>query len=87
MATLVRFVISKTVYSDNVVAVFPKLLYNKRIYGNTELVCYAHIGQHSSCSREWAYDRKNQRMATSREYASLKKELEDIGYVVRVCKH
>ena len=45
--------------------------------------CYAHIGQHGSCSRKWYV---KTRPATSAEYADLKTELESIGYKLRVIK-
>jgi hypothetical protein len=44
----------------------------KRLYG-----CYAHVGQHSTCSIGYA---KKCRMATPEEYADLKKELEGNPY-------
>jgi hypothetical protein len=86
MSTLVRFIVSKTFYRDEVVAIFPQLKYNKRLYGNSELVCYAHIGQHSSCRKEWAYDKKH-KLATPDQYKDLKKELKDAGYILKVCKN
>lgn len=82
MATLVRFVYDKD--SGEVVAVFPQLKYNRKLYGERMLVCYAHIGQHSSCVKDWAYD-KNRPLATPQQYAELKKELENIGYKLKVC--
>ena len=40
--------------------------------------CYAELGQHSICHVDWYLTRT--RAAKPEEYASLKKELEDIGY-------
>lgn len=79
MATLVRFV----THSNEVTAIFPQLKYNKRLYGNDMLTCYAHIGQHSSCSKEWLNETQK---ATPEQYANLKTELEQIGYVLKICK-
>lgn len=39
--------------------------------------CYAHVGQHSSCSKEWL---QTTRPATPTEYACLKRELESAPY-------
>ncbi|MBR1473076.1 MAG: hypothetical protein IJ602_02315 [Paludibacteraceae bacterium] len=41
-------------------------------------MCYAHIGQHSDCCREWAT--QDTRNATPNEYAPLLAELRTIGY-------
>lgn len=45
--------------------------------------CYAHIGQHSACSPEYA---KECRYAGTNEYGDLKTELESIGYELRISK-
>lgn len=45
--------------------------------------CYAHIGQHSACSPEYA---KECRPATPTEYADLQKELISIGYELNISK-
>ncbi len=55
-----------------VVAVFPTMLERDGMIG-----CYARLGQHSMCSREWV---RNTRPARPDEYASLRAELERIGY-------
>lgn len=44
---------------------------------------YAHIGQHSSCHIEYANE---SRAAKPSEYRELKKELESIGYNLKVVK-
>lgn len=54
-------------FKGDVSAVFPTLEAN---YGMA--VCYAHIGQHSECSRSWY---RTTRAATSAEYAPLLAEL------------
>lgn len=64
---------------DNITAVFPTLP------GSPGLMsCYAHIGQHSSCSRDWL---RTTRPAKPEEYASLKRELESAPYryQLKVC--
>lgn len=40
--------------------------------------CYAHVGQHSTCSLEWV--REKTRPASLKQYSSLLRELESIGY-------
>jgi PDZ domain-containing secreted protein len=44
-------------------------------------VCYAHIGQHSSCHIAYANACKK---ATIEEYTPLKKELEGLGYNLNI---
>ena len=82
MATLVKFVIDKERRLQPV-AVFPQLKYNKILYGNDLITCYAYVGQHSSCSKAWV---KEQVKATPEEYNYLKLELERIGYNLKICK-
>jgi len=82
MATLVKF--RKDINTDEIVAVFPQLIYNKLIYGKAMKTCYANLGQHSSCSVGWM--ERETTPATPEEYASLKAELESIGYTLKVCK-
>jgi hypothetical protein len=59
-----------------IVAVFPTLPAN-----DLHMVCYAHVGQHGECSHEWYRTTKS---ASEPEYASLKRELEAIGYELKV---
>lgn len=54
----------------DVVAVLPDLPAN-----DYRWVCYAHVGQHSECSRKWYY---RTRRATPEEYAPLLAELRSI---------
>jgi hypothetical protein len=83
MATLVKF--RKEISNhDQIVAVFPKLKHNSRLYGNDVYVCYSHIGQHSPCNKDWIFGET--KPAKEHEYASLKKELESIGYDLKICK-
>lgn len=49
------------------------------------LTCYAHMGQHGTCSRDWAFG-STQRAATPAEYAPLLAELTTRGYDVTVGK-
>ena len=44
--------------------------------GDGTVSCYAHVGQHSACSRGWY---RTTRPATPEEYADLKAELESYG--------
>lgn len=65
-------------FKDSVTAVFPTLPGAPGM-----LMCYAHIGQHGDCSRDWLRDT---RPATPDEFAALKRELESapFGYNLRV---
>jgi len=45
---------------------------------------YQHVGQHSSA--DYQHCIKNSRIATELEYADLKKEMEDLGYDLKVIK-
>lgn len=67
-----------------VTAVFPQLKYNKRLYGNDMVSCYAHVGQHSGASIEWVNESTTP--ATEADYNDLKQELESIGYDLKICK-
>lgn len=49
----------------------------------TYVLSYAHIGQHSDCVLEYIPDTEP---AKAHEYADLKKELEQIGYNVKVIR-
>jgi hypothetical protein len=79
MATLVKF----RKHESEVFAYFPQLNYNKRKYGNSVKTCYAHVGQHSLCHKDYA---KNSEPANESEYLTLKQELESIGYDLKICK-
>jgi len=68
----VKFVYTKE--HDEVTAVF--------IDENTEFPdCYAHIGQHSICCKEWIDEQKK---ATKKQYQPLLQELKNIGYNVEI---
>lgn len=45
--------------------------------GNGQKMCYAHIGQHSACSPEYA---KECTPANEKEYSDLQDELVSVGY-------
>ena len=49
-----------------------------------DCTCYAHVGQHGACDPVLAVQRS--RPATAAEYRGLARELEHIGYRVRVIK-
>lgn len=61
-------------------AIFPELIGTND--PNT-MLCYAHIGQHSTAHKSYLLVT---RAATEQEYASLKEELESIGYNLKVVK-
>lgn len=87
MATLVKFrkydrMFNNTPESELIFAYFPQLNYNKRLYGNDRKTCYAHLGQHTSCHKDYA----KAIPANESEYLPLKQELESIGYTLKVCK-
>lgn len=60
--------------SHEVTAVFPDET-DRGLY-----TCYAHVGQHGSCSYEWY---RTTKPATESEYAALKRELESAPYNYR----
>jgi len=80
MATLVKF--RKDLRNDEIIAVFPKMLYNELLYSNDVWVCYAHIGQHSSCNKDYLIG--DTIPAKESEYLPLKKELEQLGYELKI---
>ena len=64
-------------FMDEVVAIFPNILYSEVLYGNEMITCYMHIGQHSACSVELLDELED---ASEEQYKDLKIELEEIGY-------
>jgi hypothetical protein len=64
----------------DITAVFPTIPHD---YTGNLMTCYAHIGQHSACSRGWL---RSTRPATADEYQFLFRELRSIGYSMRVVK-
>ncbi len=66
--------------SGGITAVFPTL---PGTDDPATMTCYAHIGQHSACSRAW-YD--TTKLASRREYEVLKAELVRCGYKLKVYK-
>lgn len=64
-------------FMDEVVAIFPNILYSEVLYGSEMITCYMHIGQHSACDVEFADGLED---ASFEEYKDLKNELENIGY-------
>lgn len=59
-----------------VFAFFPEEMHDKELN-----VCYAHVGQHSSCHPDYA---KECVKATQDQYNDLKIELESIGYNLEI---
>lgn len=86
MATLVKFVKDKDGdFKGDITAVFPQLKYNRLLYGNHRLTCYAHLGQHSGADKSWVIDETIP--ATESEYTPLLQELKSIGYTnLKICK-
>ena len=77
--TIVVFLIEKE--SNDVFAFFPREDYYR--YKSDTKTCYAHIGQHSACSMEYA---KECKLATKNEYKDLEIELKSIGYDLYIQK-
>lgn len=65
-------------FKGDITAVFPT---DAATLDPNTMGCFAHIGQHSSCSREWY---RTTRPATPAEYDALKKELESVPYGYRL---
>lgn len=63
---------------EEVIALFPYVVVD--FDGNCS--SYMHVGQHSSAS--YSYMMLHSRPATELEYADLKLELENIGYVLKI---
>lgn len=78
-ATLVKFYTEK---DNSILAVFPQLHYNRRLYGKDQLTCYAHIGQHSGCHKEYLKDLKPATDLT--QCIGLVNELTKIGYNLKI---
>lgn len=72
MATLVKFLKED---DGDIFAYFPQLKADNQ--GNR--TCYAHIGQHSACSPEYAAD-----CLPADNYAELQLELISIGYDLKI---
>lgn len=63
----------------DVLAVFPKEMYLD--FSTETVVCYAPVGQHSACSKDYY---KTLEPAKPNEYYNLKKELESLGYRLKI---
>lgn len=72
--------VSFKMFKNEVIAIFPNEFYNERLYGNSQLMSYMRVGQHSACSK----DLLKCRNAKSVQYEALKKELESLGYDLTV---
>ena len=69
-------------FNNEVLALFPYEIYN-----HTGLVnSYMHVGQHSGANYEHCIQSSFSRPATEEEYKDLKKELESLGYNLKVVK-
>lgn len=67
-----------------IIAVFPEYSngYNNRCYNRDTVMMYEHVGQHGEGSYYGVIQRTTP--AKPEEYADLKKELEQIGYELKV---
>lgn len=77
--TKVRFMYNET--REDLYAYFPQIKFSSNGYRKDLKTCYSHVGQHSSCAIGYV---NASRPATEAEYADLKKELESIGYVLKI---
>ena len=76
---IVKVFVKFLIHPDgDLMAYFPYMVSSKGFK-----TCYAHIGQHSACSPDYA---KECRPATPTEYADLQKELISIGYELKISK-
>ena len=80
MATLVKFRVHPV--NGDTFAFFPQLVFSFNGYRKNH-TSYSHIGQHSACNVDYV---KECRPANESEYLLLKRELEQIGYTLKVCK-
>lgn len=80
--TPVLFRIDRSGDNREICAVFP---FEPATENPDTMTCYAHFGQHGACSSEWVRDQT--KPATPDQYASLKTELESLGYVLLVRHH
>ena len=67
-------------WKRSIIALFPYEVENSR----GDVMSYQRIGQHSSAN--YNYIIVNSKPATQKEYKNLKKELENIGYKLKVIK-
>ena len=75
-----RVIFYREPHNNSVLAVFPDVIENR--HGN--MCCYSHVGQHSSCSPGYL---KKCKPAEPDEYQDLKRELEGIGYTLKIVCH
>jgi hypothetical protein len=66
--------------TGEIVAFFPAIAHD---VNGQYMVCYAHIGQHSSSCMGYF---RECIPATQEEYASLKAELESLGYTLKIAR-
>ena len=67
--------------NGDILAVFPYEPYNDT---HNVMACYVHVGQHGGCHFDYAL--KETKPAKPEEYADLYKELESLGYNIKVVK-
>lgn len=62
--------------SGEALALFPDQIYNEVLYGKTQIMSYARVGQHGAAT----HSLMNRKGLKKEEYGELLKELERIGY-------
>lgn len=75
--TLVKFYINEI--ENDLFAFFPQLNYNH--LSNDTKTCYANVGQHSACHKDYLKECKE---ATKTQYHDLASELKSIGYDLKI---
>ena len=78
MNTRVKFVNLE----GSVLALFPDEIYNRELFGKTQIMSYMHNGQHGPA----LYGLMRRKSLPKEKYLPLKKELESIGYALEVLK-
>lgn len=76
MKTRVKFVNLE----GSVLALFPDEIYNRELFGKTQIMSYMRIGQHGAAARSFM----RRKSLPKEKYLPLKKELESIGYVLEI---
>ena len=80
---ITKVVFRKFYPEGDVIAIFPEMI-GTRYPGSC--MSYQHVGQHGACDVFALMDPKRTRPAILREYADLKKELENRGYILKICQ-
>ena len=65
----------------SIIALFPYELYNEKLYGDSMIESYMHLGQHSGV--DYLGVLQDTRPATKAESRALKAELKGLGYNIK----